>query len=69
MKKNKKHKEIKLPMEWNLMTEKYEPRLPLRKGPKVVEIKRNWWAFWYIIISLIIFGLEILYFTIKYFIH
>lgn len=69
MVKKKKLKEIKLPMKFNPGLDKFEPELQLRKGKinKNVSIKRNYWAFWYIIISATILGAELIYFLIKYF--
>jgi hypothetical protein len=55
--KNKKTKEISLPMEFNPMLNKFEPVLPLRKNSLKIERKRNWWAFWYLVIGTIIFAL------------
>ena len=67
--KKKKIKEIQLPQEYNPLISRYEPVLPLRRNKDVIfERKRNWWAFWYIVISLLIFIIQGLYFLIKYFI-
>lgn len=65
--KTKKIKEISLPMKFNLGLQKFEPELPLRKGKinKTVKRKRNWWAFWFIVIYLLILAL-ILYLAFKY---
>ncbi len=71
MKKTKKLKLKELPMEFNPGLSKYEPVLPLRKGKsqEVVKRKRNKWAFWFIIILLMLYLLEILvvYIVNKYF--
>lgn len=57
--KKKKTKEFNLPMEFNPMLNKFEPVLPLRKNSLKIEMKkkrkRNWWAFWYLVIGTIIF--------------
>lgn len=57
-----KVKEIHLPMKWNVALDKFEPVLPLRKGnsKEVIKRKRNKWAFWFILILIILYLLEIL---------
>jgi hypothetical protein len=71
--KKKKIREIQLPMRFNPGLSKYEPELPTRKAKskirevEVVKTKRNWWAFWYIVISLLIFIIEGLYLLTRYF--
>ncbi len=64
IRKTKKLKQINLPMEFNPMLNKFEPVLPVRKGSLKKERKRNWWAFWYIVISIVILSI-ILYFLSK----
>jgi len=61
--KSKKVKEISLPMKFNPGLSKFEPELPLRKSKtkEVVERKRNWWAFWYIVIEILLFALFVLW--------
>ena len=55
-------------MKWNVALGKFEPELPLRKGKskEFVKRKRNKWAFWFIVILIIFYLLEILFvFIIK----
>jgi hypothetical protein len=57
----KKIKQVELPMEFNPMLNKFEPVLPTRKKSLKIERKRNWWAFWYLIISIIILILTLIW--------
>jgi hypothetical protein len=50
----KKVREILLPMKFNPGLNKFEPELPLRKVPPIIKTKRNNWAFWYLIIMLLL---------------
>ncbi len=63
----KKTKYVQPAMKFNPMLAKFEPDLPLRKKSIKLEKRKNNWAFWYIIILLILMGLEFLYIIISYF--
>ena len=60
----KKIKQIISPMKFNPMTYNFDPELPLIKGRSKIKTKRNWWAFWYIIIALVIL-IFLLFLTLK----
>ena len=56
--KTKRIKQINLPMKFNPGLSKFEPELPVRKAKgrlkeNKLKTKRNWWAFWYIILLII----------------
>lgn len=65
MRKQKKIKQINLPMKFNPGLSKFEPELPVRKTKNRLKAKRNWWAFWCIIILITILAIEILYFLLR----
>ncbi len=57
MKKTKKVKEIKLPMEFIPGKMKYEPILPAIKTNKKINVKLSWkWLMWLIIGIIILLG-------------
>jgi uncharacterized membrane protein len=64
MPKKTKTKEIKLPMEFNPGTEKYEPRLPVRKTKENVKKRIDNKFDLIIIIILIIFGLSLFVYSL-----
>ena len=66
MKKQRKAKEISLPMKFNIGLEKFEPELPIQKIGKKVKIKFSWELVTIIIGLIIMFGILILalYFSI-----
>jgi len=67
MKKKNRIKYIQPPMKFNPGLSKFEPDLPPIKNSIKVERKKNYWAFWYIVIFSILLGLEVLYVLIHYF--
>ena len=58
----KKTKELKVPMKFNPGLQKYEPKLPLKKG-KEIEFKENWQLIKIMIIAILLFLL--IYFITK----
>jgi len=63
----KKIKLINPKMKFNLLLNKFEPELPLRKNNKIIKRKRNWWAYWCVIIEIIILVCIIVWQLIKNF--
>ncbi len=61
----KKIKEVSPPMEFNPMLSKFEPVLPTRKKSLGFKQKRNWWAFWVVIIMILCLILEFMYLFIS----
>lgn len=67
----KKIREIELPQEYNPLINWYEPVLPLRKtkSKKIfgTDRKVNWWAYWYVLITILLMLSYTLYFLIIYY--
>ena len=64
--KNKKVKEIQLPMKYNPGLGKFEPELPLRKTRKKFKLKISWILFLILLIAILCFGYSIIISIIKY---